>query len=447
MKRQKEDKMCLAIPGKVESIAGNRILIDYLGEKRGALNEDLDLNIGEYVFVQAGFVIQKVPEDIAVESLKIWKDKLGELKQLDHAIALKKLNLEQGSVRSEIKAILEKAEKSAQLTREEFLMLLKTNNENELRLLYKIANKIRHDTIGNSCCVHGIIEFSNYCKNDCKYCGLRSENSKLKRYRMEVDEIVDAAVDAVENLGFKALVLQSGEDAYYATEKLVEIIKKIKERCGVVLFMSVGERDKECYQKMYDAGAKGVLFRFETSNKNLYGQLHSSLKYKDRIEHLEFMADVGFLIASGGLIGLPGQTEEDLLDDLLYAKKLNLEMVSFGPFIPHENTPLGNTKVIGLNNMLKFLAVARLVMPAGRILVTTALETLDNIEGRRLGLLAGASSFMINITPAKYRELYSLYPDKAGAGMAVKELIDEAMEIALSLGRLPTDIKGYSNDY
>ncbi|MBW3018047.1 [FeFe] hydrogenase H-cluster radical SAM maturase HydE, partial [Candidatus Woesearchaeota archaeon] len=215
----------------------------------------------------------------------------------------------------------------------------------------------------------------------------------------------------------------------------------------VVLFMSVGERDKECYQKMYDAGAKGVLFRFETSNKNLYGQLHSSLKYKDRIEHLEFMADVGFLIASGGLIGLPGQTEEDLLDDLLYAKKLNLEMVSFGPFIPHENTPLGNTKVIGLNNMLKFLAVARLVMPAGRILVTTALETLDNIEGRRLGLLAGASSFMINITPAKYRELYSLYPDKAGAGMAVKELIDEAMEIALSLGRLPTDIKGYSNDY
>ncbi len=431
--------MCYAIPGKVGSVKEKNAIVDYFGEHRNVLNEFSDIKSGDYVYAQGGIIIDKIDEQDALLILKAWKNRFFKLKQIDTKITQKD---DTKISNKKFENILKKAAQGKKFAKKELLLLLKTEKQDEINLLCETANKIRQQHLKNSCCVHGIIEFSNYCRNNCQYCGIRNDNKQLSRYRMTVDEIVSVADYAVNKLKFKALVLQAGEDLWYTTERLVEIITKIKEKCGVLLSMSIGERDSDCYKKMYEAGARGILLRFETSNKKIYNNIHSGPKtdFQKRMQLIKEANKIGYLVATGSLIGLPEQKEDDLLNDILLTTSLNAEMYSFGPLIPHPETPMASSPRVDINTMLKVIAVSRLINPEAKILVTTALETLDKKNGKRLGLLAGANSLMINVTPERYKGLYTIYPSKAGADKTVNESIKETLQTLYELGRAPTDI-------
>ena len=233
--------MCYAIPGKVLEIDNNTALIEYFGEKKTALVDAGNIRVGDYVYAQGGFIVQALEADEAHGILNEWEEIFFKLKERDEMLA----GNTSPSVRSEsdIERIIAKGEAGAQLTRDELLALLRCRDRDELNLLYSTANRIRQKVNKNSSCVHGIIEFSNICKNDCAYCGIRSDNNRLERYRMTADEIVDTAASAAKGSGFRAFVLQSGEDGYYTTERLSEIIQGIKDKHGVLVFLSIGERD------------------------------------------------------------------------------------------------------------------------------------------------------------------------------------------------------------
>ncbi|MCM8763279.1 MAG: [FeFe] hydrogenase H-cluster radical SAM maturase HydE [Candidatus Omnitrophica bacterium] len=390
--------MCYAIPGKVVGIKDNIVTVDYFGEKKKAKNDFYSLERGEYVYAQGGFVVQKVSIQEAESILDTWKELFFQLQKTD-------LKLAQNP-----------------------------------KTLYQRANYIRNKYLGNACCIHGIIEFSNYCRCDCLYCGIRKSNSELLRYRMEPDEIVNGAVEAAKNLGFKALVLQSGEDLWYDDDKLVEIINKIREKAALLLVLSIGERDVKTYKKLYKTGARGVLLRFETSNASLYQKLRPKHKLEDRIELLKKLREVGYLIFTGFLIGLPGQTKEDIDNDIKLTASLGTDMFSFGPFLPHPQTPLGKYPAPSLDAVLSIIANTRLANPEAKILVTTALETLDKENGMKFGLLSGGNSLMINLTPQKYQRLYDIYPDRVGIEEDISRRIDSTIKLLHSLGRAPADL-------
>lgn len=421
--------MCYAIPGKVTAIDGKKVTVDYFGEKKKAINEIVNLRVGDYIYAQGGYVIQTIPEREALEVLETWKELFFTLRETD--LRLSRLNLEESGVDRKFTFILDKAAEGRELKRDELLTLLKTKNSSELELLCKTANFLRQKYLKNSCCVHGIIEFSNYCQNDCVYCGIRWSNTILQRYRMTEEEIFLAAGGAIEKYGFKALVLQSGEDPEYPADRVAEVIKEIKKKHAVLIFVSVGEVGREGLEKLYDAGARGMLLRFETSNPDLYTKLHNGDQLDDRLQDLKDAYELGYLILTGGLIGLPGQTEEDLLNDILLAKELKAEMYTFGPVLP--NGPKSEL-------VLKVLAVSRIVDPQNvKIVVTTGFETL-NPNARRFGLLAGANSVMLNVTPIKYRKLYGIYPNRAHEEESIEDQIKTTLELLYSLGRAPTDL-------
>ena len=426
--------MCYAIPGKVVEIGKRGLVVDYFGEQRSVINEfNEPVSVGDYVYAQSGIVVKKISEKEALLILEDWKELFFKLKEQDLLLAKTK----EVPIKADVRAILEK--RGALLEREELLYLLKIKDKEELKALFQAANALRQEQLQNSCCVHGILEFSNYCRNMCTYCGIRATNKKLERYRLMPDEIVQLAEEAVNKHGFKALVLQSGEDLWYSDEKLLEIVKRIRKRCGALLFLSIGTRSLECYTALYEAGARGVLIRFETSNPRLYARFHSGPKadLKYRLELLKHAKQLGYIIITGSLIGLPGQTEEDLVNDILLAKSLGAEMYSFGPLIA--TTKRSDASRGDIATVLKVLAVSRLADPNARILVTTALETLDE-EGRRLGLLAGANSLMLNVTPPACRKRYAIYPNRAGNEISVEQNIQKTRELLFALGRAPTDL-------
>ena len=244
---------------------------------------------------------------------------------------------------------------------------------------------------------------------------------------MGKEDIIESVRLAVEDEGYKLIVLQSGEDLFYSDADLIEIITQIKKLFRVFVFISVGERSKEFYQEARQAGASGSLFRFETSNDKLYHKLHPNHSWETRLESLQNQIASKYYLATGSLIGLPGQSEADLADDLLLVQKLGIPMLSAGPYLKAESTPLaveemtkdGSRAVSSwmepdekIRLTLNYIAVARLMMPEIKIPVTTALETLDNEKGRHRGLLAGANALMFNLTPEKYREDYGIYDHK-----------------------------------
>jgi biotin synthase len=420
--------MCYTIPGKVVEISGKTAVIDYFGEKRKAINELVGLKIGDYIYAQGGFLINIVPEKEALQVLDDWRDIFFALQRTD--VRLSRLELDEIGVDKSFIRILDKAAEAKPLSREELLTLIRTNNKKEMNLLFKVANFLRQKYLKNACCVHGIIEFSNYCKNDCVYCGIR-KSADISRYRMTDAEILKAVDEAVNKYGFKALVLQSGEDPEFTSDRLAKLIREIKERYAVLIFVSVGEIGLDGLQKLYDAGARGLLLRFETSNPELYLKLHCGDKLEDRIQDIKDAYKIGYLVLTGGLIGLQGQTEEDLLSDILLTKELHAEMFSFGPVLPEGPS----TEMV-----LKVLAVSRIIDPKNaKIVVTTGFETLEK-EARSLGLMAGANSMMLNVTPVKYRGLYSIYPGRAHEKEEIDTQIKEAVDLLYSLGRAPTDI-------
>ena len=425
--------MCYSIPGKVVGKSGKLVTIDYFGEKKTASDISGLCTAGDYVYAQGGVVVDTISEEEAKHVLIGWKDKFVKLYRKD--IAQSKTQADS----SVLGSILSKCSKGESLTGTELTHIFGITDDSDLRSLYSFANKIRHDTLKNSCCVHGIIEFSNNCKMNCHYCGIRCGNEKLIRYRMNKAEIVDCAVRAVRELGFRALVLQSGEDSYYTTEILCEIVSEIKKHCGVLLFLSIGERPFEDYVRLYDAGAYGCLMRFETSNKNIYEQIRPGRNLSDRISLIKSLIGHGYVMATGFLIGLPGETIQDIINNILLTRSLKPEMYSFGPFIPHQDTPLASSPCISAELALKTIAVSRLLDPQAKILVTSALETLVK-NAKRRGLLAGANSLMINVTPQNYRLNYSIYPNRSGTDIQTQDAIRETLNLLEKLGRAPTDL-------
>jgi biotin synthase len=439
--------MCYAIPGKVVKIelkkcshgsgkgSGNIAIIEYFGEHRKALNEYDDLKVGEYVYAQGGVVVNRIPEQDALEILDIWKEKFFELKKADKELS--SITKNNKDVSTNLLAVLQKVNLRKKLTNDDLRYLLSIKDKNELRLLYETSNNVRQKIHDNACCVHGIIEFSNNCRQNCEYCGIRRD-AKINRYRMTKEEIIETAKNAAEKLNFKALVLQSGEDEYYSDEMLCEIIKEIR-KLNVLIFVSFGVRSKESYKKFYDAGARAILLRFETSNKKLFETMRKGTSFDERIELIKYAKKLGYVIATGFIIGLPGETDEDLLNNILLAKSLEPDMYSFGPLIPTKGTPLENINKTDVDTVLKIIAVTRLNDVDCNILVTTALETLSK-DAKRKALMAGGNSLMINVTPYKYRALYGIYENRSDRDIEIEDNIEETINLLYSLGRAPTDI-------
>ncbi len=424
--------MCYAIPGKVTAIKGKIITVEYFGELRKAKNLTYDLSPGEYVYAQGGLVVGKIDEHEALEILGMWKQQFARLKQIDADISGGELGDDA------LSTILRKAEISGTLNRNEMRSILSLSDGNAIDRLSGFANTVRRDRLDNACCVHGILEFSNFCQCTCRYCGIRAGNDSLRRYRMSEGEILSSIDFAVNELGFKAMVLQSGEDSGFSDDDLVWLVKRIREKHGILLFMSVGERSKECYERLFEAGAYGALLRFETSNPEIYSKMRPGKRLEGRLDLIKWMKKRGFVLATGFMVGLPGQSDDDIIDDILLTRSINPDMYSFGPFIPHPKTALSSTRSPSVDYVLKVISLSRLVDPESRILITTALEILSG-DARKRGLLAGGNSLMINTTPGEYSKRYDLYPGKTDS-YDVKNEIKDIVGLLKSIGRAPTDL-------
>ena len=308
-------------------------------------------------------------------------------------------------------SIIEKAKETHSLSRDEIIALLKDDSINEE--LFKAADEVRKKYLGDEVHLRGLIEFTNICKRNCMYCGLRRDNKNIERYRLSHEEIIDFAKKAV-SYGYKTLVLQGGEDDYFTVERLVPIIKDLKS-LGVALTLSIGERPFEDYKALKEAGADRFLLRIETTDRELYEKLDPGMSHEHRINCLKNLRKLGFEVGSGCLVGLPGQKIESLADDILFFKELDVDMNGVGPFIPNEDTPLKDAKGGQFELSLKVMALIRLLLPDINIPATTAMETL-NKQGRVIALQCGANVVMPNVTEGDYRKLYALYPGKICTG-------------------------------
>ena len=275
--------------------------------------------------------------------------------------------------------------------------------------LYRRADRVRHDAVGDAVHLRGLIEFSNICRNDCLYCGIRRSNTRVQRYRMTDEELVETARRAAA-LGFQTIVLQSGEDLHFDQARLCRIIEQIK-RLDVALTLSVGERDYADYKAWRDAGADRYLLRIETTDRDLYHRLNPGMSWQRRHECLLMIRELGYELGSGIMVGQPGQTVASIADDLLYLKDIGIDMAGIGPFIPHPDTPLAAEAGGTLELALRTMAAMRLLMPDINIPATTAMETIHP-QGRIMALQAGANVVMPNVTEGEYRRLYELYPGK-----------------------------------
>lgn len=304
---------------------------------------------------------------------------------------------------------------------------MREENQKNLEKLWQEADRIRSANVGIAVFLRGLIEISNYCRQKCHYCGLRAENRQLQRYRMSTDEILICARQA-KKLGYGTVVLQAGEDAGITQDWMTALILKIKHETGLAITLSLGERNLDELQAWRIAGADRYLLRFETSNQKLFKLIHpgriGSSTTSDRIYLLKELRRMGYEIGSGVMIGIPGQSYDDLVADLELFQELDLDMIGIGPFIAHPNTPLGNQQndlylpaelqVPNTELMTyKVLALTRLVCPRANLPSTTALASLNYEQGRELGLMRGANIVMPNLTPPHYRKLYEIYPAKA----------------------------------
>lgn len=324
-----------------------------------------------------------------------------------------------------------------ELDKQDIVSLLKAADENDLQMIFQKADAVRKEYCGNEVHLRGIIEFSNYCEQDCLYCGLRKSNKTLPRYRMTKEEIIQTAKE-ISEAGIKTIVLQSGEDFYISGKEIEELIKTIKDRFGSAVTLSLGERGFEEYKTWKEAGAYRYLLKHETSSERLYSAYHLGQELKERIEHLEYLKSLGYQTGSGNLIGLPQQSIEDIAGDITLCRKLEADMVSFSPFIPSPDTPYRNHKPAAIDFTLKVMAIARIVLKNVHMPATTALATLD-ADGWEKGLAAGANVIMPNFTPAGYRNKYLIYPNKKSDG----DFLTNLFNLISSSGRFIS--AGYGN--
>lgn len=316
-----------------------------------------------------------------------------------------------------MKDIVRKYLENPDFTKEEFIELLQCAEDEEARLaLAEEAVRIRQKYYGNKVYTRGLIEFTNYCKNNCYYCGIRRGNLHAKRYRLTKEEILNCCENGYE-LGYRTFVLQGGEDAWFNDERMVDIIKAIKERYpDCALTLSIGEKSYESYKKYREAGADRYLLRHETANEKHYGMLHpEQMSLLNRMRCLRDLKALGYQTGAGFMVGSPGQTIECLAEDLVFLKELQPEMVGIGPFIPHHDTMFANSPAGSVDQTVFLLSVIRILLPKVLLPATTALGTLDP-KGREKGMMAGANVVMPNLSPLKNRKNYDLYDNKICTG-------------------------------
>ncbi len=329
---------------------------------------------------------------------------------------------------SQMQELIRKLEKQRILTKEEFVMLLSDLSPEDNEFLRERAQETAKKYFDNKIYTRGLIEFTNVCKNDCYYCGIRRSNQNVERYRLTNDQILECCKEG-HRLGFRTFVLQGGEDGSYSDEDIIEIIKMIKRDysdCAITL--SIGERSYESYKKFFEAGADRYLLRHESANDEHYGKLHpENLKLENRKQCLKELKEIGFQVGAGFMVGSPFQTLEHIAEDLLFIKELSPEMIGIGPFIPHHETPFASYPQGSLEQTLKLISIIRLMMPNALIPSTTALGTI-NPNGRELGMQHGANVVMPNLSPTSVRKKYELYDNKICTG-------DEAAECRFCLER------------
>lgn len=321
----------------------------------------------------------------------------------------------------EIKSTINKAKQSRNISLEQLKLLLEINDDEGVRFMREEAVKVCQKTYGNQVFIRGLIEFTNFCKNDCYYCGIRRSNSHADRYRLTKEQMLDCCANGYE-LGFRTFVLQGGEDGYFTDDKICDLVSVIKEKypdCAVTL--SIGEKSKESYKRYFDAGADRYLLRHETADEAHYKKLHpEEMSLSHRKQCLWDLKEIGYQVGCGFMVGSPGQTVETLYEDLQFIRELQPHMVGIGPFISQKDTPFADKASGTMEQTLKLLAIIRLIQPHVLLPATTALGTIHP-KGRELGILSGANVVMPNLSPVNVREKYKLYDNKICTG-------DEAAE-------------------
>lgn len=314
-----------------------------------------------------------------------------------------------------MKHLIDKLYKNNNLPKDKLLLLLENMTEEDKNYLFKMSLKTKEKFYGDKVYMRGLIEFTNYCKRNCAYCGIRAENNKADRYRLTIEQIIECCAIG-DKLGYKTFVLQGGEDPFYTDDKIVEIIKEIKnEFKETAITLSIGEKSFESYKKFYDAGADRYLLRHETASRELYQKLHPNMDFDNRRRCLKNLKEIGFQVGAGFMVGLPGETNKDYVEDLIFLKELSPHMIGVGPFISHKDTPLLNEENGTIGNTLVLLAIIRLLLPTVLLPSTTALGSLDS-KGREKALKVGANVVMPNLSPINVREKYSLYDGKICTG-------------------------------
>lgn len=323
--------------------------------------------------------------------------------------------------RTDLKSLIDRLEETQSLTREEWTELIRRRNPETAEYLFERAREVRIRHYGRDIFIRGLIEFTNYCRNDCYYCGIRKSNGKAERYRLTKDQILSCC-ELGYRLGFRTFVLQGGEDGWFTDERMADIISEIRSGwpdCAITL--SIGEREHESYRMFYEAGANRYLLRHETFDHDHYARLHPpGLSAAHRQKCLRDLKEIGYQVGTGFMVGSPYQTPENLADDMIFLKELNPQMVGIGPFIPHHDTPFADREAGTVELTVYMLGLIRLLLPKVLLPSTTALGTISP-DGRERGILAGANVVMPNLSPTQVREKYLLYDNKLCTG-------DEAAE-------------------
>ena len=317
---------------------------------------------------------------------------------------------------SNIASLIDKLAQERDLPDQELLELITTTDSTANELLAARADKMRQQYYGKKVYIRGLIEFTNYCKNNCYYCGIRAGNGQAQRYRLTKEQILDCCAEGYR-LGFRTFVLQGGEDPYYTDERICDIVAAIRAQhpdCAITL--SIGEKERASYQAYFDAGANRYLLRHETATPEHYAQLHpASMSLANRKRCLFDLKEIGYQVGSGFMVGSPYQTPANLLADLRFLQELEPDMIGIGPYITHEQTPFADKSSGTVEQTLRMLSILRLLFPYALLPATTALGTIHP-NGRELGLKAGGNVVMPNLSPVNVRKLYELYENKICTG-------------------------------
>ncbi|MBM3243248.1 MAG: [FeFe] hydrogenase H-cluster radical SAM maturase HydE [Candidatus Omnitrophica bacterium] len=343
---------------------------------------------------------------------------------------------------SNFEDLLVKIEKAILPDRMDLVEALSLSNKSDLNRLFSFADKVRHEFCGDGIFLRGIIEFSNYCIQNCFYCGLNKDNLKIKRYRMKKDEVL-RSIEEMARRNVKTVVMQSGEDPGVDPVWLQDIISEIRSRFDMAITLSVGERSHDDYKLWKNAGVDRYLLKIETSNKSLYNAMHEGMSLENRLRCLDNLRELGYQVGSGNIIGLPGQTLEHIAEDIIFFKKHDLDMIGIGPFIPHGESRFAHQSKGEAELVLKVVALTRIVTKNAHIPATTALGSLDK-DYRLDGLRCGANVLMPNFTPQPYRKLYEIYPGKRCVDEPIGACNFCMDSMARSIGRFIDYTKGDS---